>query len=137
VIPACTGGGTNIDPKDGASETKKLKAKAEPQKEALERVVQEITAEQARAALLQLRDIRVITGGEDDPIFRDLKTSPITRADDSRVTIGKFISCNLKENTWRMELHNDAIHFHAKANGRFERQLDGSWKAIQTSGYIT
>ena len=66
----------------------------------------ELTPEQARAALLKLRSWRVLTGREDDPIFLDLKSGAVARTDGSRVTIGKFFSCDLKERTWQMAFSN-------------------------------
>jgi hypothetical protein len=98
---------------------------------------QQITAEQARAALLNLESIRVLTGGEDDPIFVDLQTGTIAWTNESTVKIGRFISCNLKDNTWQMTVGNPRIHFHADANGIFERESDGTWRAIQTGASIT
>ena len=98
---------------------------------------QEITAEEARAALLNLRSIRVITGGKDDPIYVDLTTGSVARVSDSTVTIGKFITCNLKENTWEMSAAAPDIHFFAHSKGRFERQADGTWLAINMGGSIS
>jgi hypothetical protein len=92
---------------------------------------QQITPEEARAALLKLKSLRVITGGEDDPIYVDLKTGAIAWIDESTIDIGKFISCNLKENTWRMGVGNPAMRFAAHAEGRFERGAFGTWRAIQ------
>ncbi len=97
----------------------------------------EITTEQARAALLELSSLRVLTGREDDPIVLDLKSGAIARTNGSSVTIGRFFSCNLKEKTWQMAVSNARAHFAAAANGRFEFQSDGTWRAIQTGGYIT
>jgi hypothetical protein len=97
----------------------------------------EITAEQARAALLKHTSLRVIFGGEDDPIALDLKSGAIARTDDSVVTIGKFFCCNLKERTWRMSVSNPAIHFATGANGYFEFQSDGTWRAVTTDRFIT
>ena len=100
----------------------------------------EITPEQARAALQRLRSLRVLTGGEDDPVFLDLKSGAIAGTDGSSVTIGKFFSCNLKEKTWQMAVSNGRTgraHFSAGANGRFELQSDGTWLAIETGGFIT
>jgi len=97
----------------------------------------EITPEQARAALLKLGSLRVITGGEDDPIVLDLKSGVVARTNDSVVNIGRFFSCNLKEKTWQMNVSNPGMHFAAGANGNFEFQSDGTWRAIQSGGYIT
>jgi hypothetical protein len=100
----------------------------------------EITPEQARAALLKLRSLRVLTGGEDDPIFLDLKSGAIARTGGTSVTIGRFFSCDLKKKTWQMAVGNGRTgkaHFSAGANGRFELQSDGTWLAIETGGYIT
>jgi hypothetical protein len=97
----------------------------------------EITPEQARAALLKLASVRVITGGEDDPIVLDLKSGAVARTNDSVVTIGRFFSCNLKEKTWRMSVGDPSWHFAAGANGNFEFRSDGTWRAIQRGGYIT
>jgi hypothetical protein len=97
----------------------------------------QITAEEARAALLKLESIRVISGKENDPVYVDLKSGAITRVSDSKVEIGSFISCNLKENTWEMSIGNPEIHFHARASGTFERQPNGTWRAIQTGGSIS
>jgi hypothetical protein len=99
-----------------------------------------ITPEQARSALLKLRSLRVLTGGEDDPIAVDLRSGAIAWTDGSSVTIGRFFSCNLKEKTWQMAVSNGRTgrgHFSAGANGRFEPQSDGTWLAIETGGYIT
>ncbi len=96
-----------------------------------------ITPEQARAALLKLGSLRVLTGGADDPIAVDLRSGSIARTDSSSVTIGKFFSCNLKEKTWQMAVSNPSIHFRAGANGTFELQSDGTWLAIQTGRFIT
>jgi hypothetical protein len=100
-------------------------------------IEQPITPEQARAALLELKSIRVITGDEDDPILKDLRSATIARTNESRITIGRFISCNLKERTWQMSVGNPEIHFHATINGNFEPQSDGTWRAIRTGGSIT
>jgi hypothetical protein len=100
----------------------------------------ELTPEQARAALLKLRSWRVLTGREDDPIFLDLKSGPIARTDGSRVKIGRLFSCDLKERTWQMAFSNGRTgkaHFSTSANGRFELQSDGTWRAIETGGHIT
>src|SRR5262245_54678278 len=81
-----------------------------------------ITPEQARAALLKLGSLRVVTGGEDDPIAVDLRSGVIAWTDGSNVTIGRFFSCNLQEKTWRMGVTNGRtgrLHFSAGANGRF------------------
>jgi hypothetical protein len=110
---------------DATVQTEKLQAK------------QQITPEEARAALLKLKSIRVITGGEDDPIYLDLKTGAIEWTGESTLAIGRFFSCNLKENTWEMTISSPSIHFHATAKGKFERQADGTWSAEQTSGSIT
>ena len=96
-----------------------------------------ITPEQARAALLKLGSLRMITGGVDDPIFLDLKSGAVVQTEDSVVTIGRYFFCNLKEKTWRMSVSNPRIHFFAGANGRFERQSDGTWRAIRKTSYIT
>jgi hypothetical protein len=104
------------------------------------RMATEITPEQARAALLRLHSLRVLTGGEDDPILLDLKSGAIAQTDGSSVTIGRFCSCNLKEKTWQMAFSNGRAgraHFSWGANGRFELQSDGTWLAIETGGYIT
>jgi hypothetical protein len=97
----------------------------------------EITPEEARAALLKLDSLRVVTGGEFDPVVLDLKFGAISRTNASVVTIGKFFSCNLKAKTWQMGLRNPQTHFGAGASGRFEFQSDGRWRAIKESGYIT
>jgi hypothetical protein len=91
----------------------------------------ELTREQARAALLKLVSIRIITGGEGDPIVLDLKSGAVARTNDSVVTIGSFFSCSLKEKTWRMSVSNPRMHFAGDANGNFEFQSDGTWRAIQ------
>jgi hypothetical protein len=99
-----------------------------------------ITPEQARAALLKLGRLRVITGGEGDPIAVDLRSGAITWTDASRLTIGRFFSCNLREKTWRMAFSNGRTgraHFSTGANGRFEWQSDGTWLAIETDRFIT
>jgi hypothetical protein len=98
---------------------------------------QPITPEQARTALLKLKSIRVLTGGEDDPIFVDLKTGAIAWTSESTVTIGKFISCNLTERTWRMGVANPDAQFFANAHGRFECHADGTWQAIETGSSIS
>jgi hypothetical protein len=100
----------------------------------------EITPEQARAALLKLGSLRVITGGEEDPIALDLKSGAIAWTDGSNVTIGRFFSCNLKEKTWHMAVDNGRtgrMHFKAGANGKFEFQSDGTWRAMGGLRYIT
>ncbi len=97
----------------------------------------ELTPEQAREALLELHSLRVLTGREDDPIAVDLRSGAIARTNDSEVTIGRLFSCNLKEKTWRMAVSNPSRHFYAGANGRFEFQSDGTWRAIQITKYIT
>ena len=98
---------------------------------------QQITPEQARTALAALESLRVITGDEDDPIFVNLKTGEIRWIDESTFTIGKFIFCNLKANTWHMSVANEAAHFFAAMEGKFERHSDGVWRAVRTSGWIT
>ena len=65
-----------------------------------------ITPEQARAALLKLGRLRVITGGEGDPIAVNLRSGAIAWTDASRLTIGRFFSCNLREKTWQMAFSN-------------------------------
>jgi hypothetical protein len=102
----------------------------------------EITPEQARAALLKLTGLPRFRSGEDDPILQDLKSGTVARTRDSIVTIGKFFSLNLKEKTWRMNVDfeyagHPKMNFSAAANGKFEYQSDGSWRAIQTGGYMT
>jgi hypothetical protein len=97
----------------------------------------EITPEQARAALLKLPSIRVITGGEDDPNVLDLKSGAVARTDDSVVTIGRFFSCDLKKKTWEMHVSNPRAHFAAGGKGYFEFQSDGTWRAMETESYIT
>jgi hypothetical protein len=106
------------------------------------RVEPQITPEQARAALLKLGSLRTFTGGEDSLIRLNLKSGAVARTNDSVVTIGRFYSCNLKERTWRMEVvvgnvSNPRMHYSAGAEGRFEFQSDGTWRAVQTSGYQT
>ena len=113
-----------VGPDDPAAKSEKTQTK------------QSITPEQARAALLELKSIRVISGGEDDPVFVNLKTGAITWTSGSTVNIGSFISCNLNDRTWKMEV-GDGARFHASANGTFERQSDGTWRAIQTGGSIS
>jgi hypothetical protein len=97
----------------------------------------EISPEQARSALLRLGSLRVITGGEDDPIALDLKSVAVARTNGSVVTIGRFFSCNLKEKTWEMSVSNRSLRFAAGAKGKFIFQWDGTWLAIETSSYIT
>jgi hypothetical protein len=97
----------------------------------------EISPEQARAALLRLGSLRVITGGDDDPIALDLKSGAVARTNGSVVTIGRFFSCNLKETTWEMSVSNRGLRFAAGAKGKFIFQWDGTWLAIETSSYIT
>jgi hypothetical protein len=102
--------------------------------------VPEISPEQARAALLNLGTLPVITGRDDDPLILDLKLGAVVRTDDSVVTIGRFFSCDLKKKTWRMSVSNSGtgrLHWSAGADGHFEIQSDGTWRAIQASGYIT
>jgi len=102
----------------------------------------EITPEQARAALLKLDSLPGFLIGEHDFIRRDLKTGAVARASDSVVTIGRFVSCNLKEKTWQMHVSGGAsapsrLHYSAGANGEFEFQADGTWRAILLGSYIT
>jgi hypothetical protein len=97
----------------------------------------EISPEQARAALLRLGSLRVITGGEDDPIALDLKSAAVSRTNGSVVTIGKYFSCNLKEKTWEMSVSNRGLRFAAGAKGKFIFRWDGTWVAIETSSYIS
>ena len=89
---------------------------------------------------MKLGSLRVVTGGEDDPIAVDLRSGAIAWTNGSSVTIGRFFSCNLKEKTWHMAVDNGRAgraHFAAGANGRFELQSDGTWRAIETDSYIT
>jgi hypothetical protein len=102
----------------------------------------EITPEQARAALLKLDSLPRYKSGENDPILLDLKSGAVARTSDSIATIGKVFSLNLKEKTWRMSVSfeyagHPKMNFAAGANGKFEYQSDGTWRAIQTGGYIT
>jgi len=101
----------------------------------------EITAEQARAALLKLDGLPRYHSGEDDPILVDLKYGVVARPSNSVVRFGKIFSCNLKEKTWHMRFSNNAAnprwHFSTGANGKFEYQSDGTWRAIKTGYYIT
>jgi hypothetical protein len=97
----------------------------------------DITPEEARAALLNLGTLAVLTGGENDRIIVDLRNGAVKWRHESNVTIGKFISCNLTEKTWEMEVHNFEMHFAAGASGKFERQSDGTWRAIVTERYIS
>ena len=96
-----------------------------------------ITADQARAALLKLDELRMIRGNENDPIYLDLKSGPIVAGADSKFEIGRFVTCDLEANTWRMEIANPAIRFFAFATGTFERQRDGVWRAVRTNWGIT
>jgi hypothetical protein len=102
----------------------------------------EVTPEQARAALFKLDTLPRYEGGENDRILLDLKSGAVARTSDSIVTIGKFFSLNLKEKTWRMSVSfeypgHPKMNFSAAVNGKFEYQSDGSWRAIQTGGYMT
>jgi hypothetical protein len=97
----------------------------------------EITAEEARAALLKCPDIRVIRSGEDDPIFVDLKSGAIVQTNSTNVRIGKFVTCNLKNKLWKFGVSNPSMHFSAHVDGRFELQPDGTWRAILTSKVIS
>ena len=100
-----------------------------------------ITAEQARAAILKLNEFPRLRGGEDDPIFKGLKHGAIDQTNDPDVKIGNYFSCNLKEKTWKMNYHirgkTAKSSFSCSANGTFELQFDGTWKATQTGGHIT
>lgn len=96
-----------------------------------------ITPEQARAALLKL-NIRVLTGKEDDPVWVNLRDGLIVRTGATKVKIGDFCSCDLDKGTWDVGFAIETEPtFHFGANGRFERQTDGTWRAIQTGGHIT
>jgi hypothetical protein len=89
---------------------------------------------------LKLSSLRVVAGGEDDPIAVDLRSGAIAWTSGSSLTIGRFISCDLKEKTWRMAVDNGRagrLHFAAGASGRFEWQSDGTWRAIVTDSFIT
>ena len=97
----------------------------------------EISPEQARAALLRLGSLRVITGGEDDPIALDLKSGSVVRTNGSVVNIGRYFSCDLKEKTWEMRVSNRGLRFAAGAKGKFFFQWDGTWLAVETSSYIS
>jgi hypothetical protein len=101
----------------------------------------EITPEQARSALLKLDSLPRYLSGEADPIRLDLKTGAIARTNDSVVTIGKFFSCNLKEKTWKMSFGligaTPKMNFATSAEGKFEFQPNGTWRAIQTGSDIT
>ena len=105
------------------------------------RPVPEITPEQARAALLELRCVRAFTGGEDDPAVLELKQGAIVRVSDSVVKIGRFFSCNLKEKTWRMGygIPGDTPKrgFSVEAEGRFECPPNGTWRAVGAITSIT
>lgn len=88
-----------------------------------------ITSEEARTALLRLDSLRVITGNDNDPIFKDLKAGAVVQKD-STTRIGRFIRCDLQAKTWQMHISAPEEHFVAEAEGVFERQADGSWLAI-------
>ena len=68
-----------------------------------------ITPDLARAALLELESIRVFTGDDTDPIFLDLQSGTVTWLDESTVTIGRFMTCNLEEGTWDMTIFAPSI----------------------------
>ena len=95
----------------------------------------EITPEQARAALLKLPSVRVITGGEDDPIFLDLKSGAVARTNDSVVTIGSFFSCNLKEKTWQMSVSNAVASLCRRCERHFRIPIRWS-VAGHTKGFL-
>ena len=102
----------------------------------------QITPEQARAALLKLDKLPRYSGGESDPIHLDLKNGAVARLNDSRVTIGKFFSIDLKKKSWEMSFHIrvapvSKMNFSTGANGKFEFTSDGTWRAIIEGRYIT
>jgi hypothetical protein len=100
----------------------------------------ELSPEQARAALLNFDGLPVVTGRDDDPVILDVKLGAIVRTDESVVTIGRFVSCDLKKKAWRIRVSNSGtgrLHWSAGSDGHFEMQSDGTWRAVRTSGYLT
>ena len=100
----------------------------------------EIRPEQARAALLALDSLRAIKRGKDEPVFLDLKRGELFRTDDATLRIGKFITCDPKQKTWQMSISNGLkgrLHYSENVQGIFQRQPDGSWRAIRTGGSVS
>lgn len=99
-----------------------------------------ISAGEARESLLKLKSLRVISGDDNDPVFKDLKTGAIVETETGEIRIGNFIRCDLKKKTWRMHIGVPSMlgrPFAAGAEGIFERQPDGTWAAVEKESYIT
>jgi hypothetical protein len=95
--------------------------------------VRELTAEEARAALL---DMIEHNPGEFhfDWIPSQLKAAPIRRDDDGAVWIGHW-ECHLEKRQFNLDLHNPEAerHKHIWYRGVFQQSPQGKWTARLTN----